>query len=64
MTTGDLGIAADELMAAQERRKFLYIWGRVDYRDIFDETPDHVTKFLVQIKGFRGDVTKGLGREN
>ena len=58
MTTGDLGIAADELMAAQERRKFLYIWGRVDYRDIFDGTPDHVTKFLVQIKGFRGDVTK------
>jgi flagellar basal body-associated protein FliL len=56
--TGNIGIDAADLIAVREKKKFLYFWGRVDYRDIFDSTPDHVTKFLIQVLDFRGDVTK------
>lgn len=58
MQSGGFGITADEFKMVREGKKFLYIWGQIDYRDIFDGTPDHVTKFLIQVKDFRGDVTK------
>jgi hypothetical protein len=56
--SGELAISGDELLQVREGRKFLYFWGRVDYRDIFENTPDHVTKFLVRVAGVRGDPTK------
>jgi hypothetical protein len=62
--TGNLGVTADELVAVREGKKFLYLWGRVDYRDIFDDTPDHVTKFAFQVLDFRGDVTNEWSATN
>lgn len=58
MSSSGLALTADELMAVRENKKFLYFWGRVDYRDIFDGTPDHVTKFSLHIRDFRGDPAK------
>jgi hypothetical protein len=57
MSSTEIGINGDDLVAVQNGGKFLYLWGRADYRDIFDNTPDHVTKFFVRV-GLRGDPTK------
>ena len=56
--TGNIGVTAEDLIAVRERRKFLYFWGRVDYSDIFENTPRHITKFAFQVLDFRGDVSK------
>lgn len=58
MSIANLAVTADELTAVRQNKKFLYFWGRVDYHDIFENTPAHVTKFAFQILDFRGDVTK------
>ena len=43
----------DEALAAVQRgEKYFYVWGRAEYRDFFDGTPLHVTRFCAQI----GDV--------
>lgn len=52
--TGELPVTGDDLVAVREGKKFLYLWGRADYRDLFDGTPDHVTKFFIRIL-VRGD---------
>jgi hypothetical protein len=51
-------ISGDDLSAVKEGRKFLYFWGEASYRDIFDHTPDHVTKFFVKVANVSGDPTK------
>ncbi|MGO9771436.1 MAG: hypothetical protein ACLPSW_18160 [Roseiarcus sp.] len=53
----EIHVEGDDLLAVQNGSKFLYLWGRADYRDLFDGTPDHVTKFFVKID-IRGDPTK------
>jgi hypothetical protein len=53
-----LVVTADDLIAVRENRKFLYFWGRADYRDIFDGSPDHVTRFSMRVRDFRGDPAK------
>jgi hypothetical protein len=58
MQTTGLAVTVDDLLAVRENKKFLYFWGRADYRDIFDESPDHVTKFSVRVRDFRGDPAK------
>lgn len=56
-SSAEIAVTGDELAAVQSGTKFLYLWGRTDYRDVFAKTPDHVTKFLLRI-GLRGDPTK------
>jgi hypothetical protein len=56
--SGELRITGDELVEVRDGKKFLYFWGRIDYRDIFENTPDHVTKFLTRVVDIRGDPTK------
>ncbi|XAP78483.1 hypothetical protein ABC955_01510 [Citromicrobium bathyomarinum] len=41
----EAGIPIRELTAVKENRKYLYVYGWVRYFDIFDGTPEHVTKF-------------------
>jgi hypothetical protein len=57
LVSGEIHITGDDLVAVQNGTKFLYLWGRADYRDIFEKTPDHVTKFFMRV-GVRGDPTK------
>jgi len=64
MQTGGLFVTADDLMAVRENKKFLYFWGRADYRDIFDGSTDHVTKFSMRVRDFRGDPAKVWDDEN
>jgi hypothetical protein len=64
MQTGGLSVTADDLIAVRENRKFLYFWGRADYRDIFDGSPDHVTKFSMRVRDFRGDPAKAWDDKN
>ncbi len=58
MTTAKWFVTAEDLIAVREGKKFLYFWGRADYRDIFDDARDHVTKFSIRIVDFRGDPAK------
>lgn len=34
-----------EVAAVKEHKKFLYVWGIVQYRDVFPDTPPRITKF-------------------
>lgn len=56
-TASEIAITGDDLAAVQSGTKFLYIWGRADYRDIFENTTEHVTKFFYRV-ALRGDATK------
>ena len=58
ISRGEIPINGSDLLAVRDRKKFLYLWGQADYRDIFEGTPDHVTKFFFQLIGVRGDPTQ------
>lgn len=47
----------DELAEVKAGTKYFYIWGEARYRDIFANTPEHVTRFAYQITVL-GDPTK------
>jgi hypothetical protein len=55
----------EDLVAVKEGRKHLYIWGVAVYRDVFPDTPHHVTKFCVRATGdIVGDPLIELGDAN
>ena len=56
-TMMEVHVTGEDLAAVRDGKKFLYLLGRADYRDIFENTPNHVTKFFVRV-GLRGDPTK------
>jgi hypothetical protein len=45
----------NELLAVKESRKVLYVWGVATYRDVFPNTPEHVTKFCVVATNITGN---------
>ncbi len=48
----------DQLIEVQKGTKFYYIYGTVTYRDVFDGTPVHTTKFCRQVINILGDLTR------
>lgn len=42
---------------AQSGEVFVYIYGRVEYRDVFEGTPQHVTTFCAQLTNITGTAT-------
>jgi hypothetical protein len=48
-------IPANEVGALLSRRTRLYFWGWAKYHDIFEGTPEHITKFCMELVGFHGD---------
>jgi hypothetical protein len=42
-------ITIQDIEDLQKRRKFLYLWGWAKYKDVFPDTPQHITKFCWQI---------------
>jgi hypothetical protein len=48
-------ITAPYIAAVQQRKYHLYFWGHANYRDTFDNTPEHITRFCVELVGFYGD---------
>jgi hypothetical protein len=50
-----MGLDVSVLKAVQERRKHLYLWGWVTYRDIFKDTLSHITRFCHEVIDVRGD---------
>lgn len=47
-------ITAQDLLDAQNGRKFIYLWGWTRYNDVFPGTPRHITKFCWTINS-QGD---------
>lgn len=64
VTIGEIKIGGNDLLAVRDGKKFLYFWGKADYRDVFNETPDHVTEFFFRVIDVRGDPTKGWNRDS
>lgn len=58
ITTTRWSLTAEDLIAVREGKKFLYFWGVATYHDVFDGTPERMTKFSIQVLGFRGDPSK------
>jgi len=54
----------DDLIAVQEGRKYLYIWGVARYFDVFPGTTEHVTKFCVEAKNITGNPMEGWSDTN
>jgi hypothetical protein len=52
-----VGISPADLAASQAGESFIYIWGWARYLDVFEHTPEHVTKFCWRLQMF-GDPTK------
>lgn len=42
----------------------LYIYGWATYNDIFDDTPQHITKFCFEVRDLGGDFTTTNGKWN
>lgn len=64
ITIGEIKIGGNDLLAVRDGKKFLYFWGRADYRDAFKGTPDHATEFFFRVTEVRGDPTKGWNRDS
>lgn len=47
-----------DLIAIREGKKHFYIWGVVRYRDVFEGTSEHITRFCVAAMNITGDPTK------
>ncbi len=55
---GHRDISADDLLLIRDGKKFFYAWGTADYRDVFPDTPDRVTKFCAAATNISGDPHK------
>lgn len=55
---GEQIVKQEQMIEIQKGKKFFYIYGTVTYRDVFDGTPVHTTKFCRQIMGLLGDFTR------
>jgi hypothetical protein len=53
----------EELLAVRDGQKYFYIWGWAKYRDVFDGTPNHLTRFAWRISIF-GDPTRPQDASN
>jgi hypothetical protein len=51
------GVSPQDIMDAQAGRKFIYLWGGVEYFDVFPKTPKRITRFCWQIVA-NGDPLK------
>ena len=51
-------ITGNDLAEVRKGTKFFYIWGWAKYRDIFDNTPERITRFCNHITHVGGDPTR------
>jgi hypothetical protein len=58
-----IGKTGDELAEVKAGTKFFYMWGEARYRDIFVDTPEHITRFAYQVTVL-GDPTKAPSPDN
>ena len=50
-------LTQEQVIQIQKGQKFFYVYGTLTYRDIFEDTPVHTTKFCRQVQGLLGDFT-------
>lgn len=44
-----LPITPQDIIDVQQRRRFIYLWGRLEYFDVFENTSRHTTHFCWQV---------------
>jgi hypothetical protein len=55
LDTTPLDIPPETIRAVQAGATHLFFWGWTRYRDVFKGTPEHISEYCVELKGFRGD---------
>lgn len=58
-------LTLDNLRSAQEGKIIIYLWGWARYRDVFEDTREHITRFCYQIDryGVLGDFNPNVAVE-
>lgn len=56
-----LNIDTGTMKLVQARRVHLYIWGWLTYRDIFENTKEHITMFCRELTDINGDLDTPTG---
>lgn len=59
-----IDVQAADLQRVKEGTMFLYVWGEATYRDVFDGTPLHVTRFFVQGVNVTGNPSQGWDQDD
>jgi hypothetical protein len=59
-----IDIWGSDLLKISRREKFFYVWGLVEYNDVFKGTPIHITKFCNTITMVTGDPNLPFHAEN
>lgn len=54
--SGPFHIPTTALVGVQQGTHHVYLWGRAVYRDVFANTPRHITKFCSKITGILGNL--------
>ncbi|MCW5715292.1 MAG: hypothetical protein KIT43_12335 [Bauldia sp.] len=58
--SGQLSVWGDELAEVKHGKKRLFVWGAIQYVDVFPNTPTHMTRFMVEAKNITGDPTNNF----
>lgn len=48
-------VKGEDLQAVKARTKHLFVWGTATYNDVFEGTPQHVTRFCCYVANVTGD---------
>ena len=59
--SGLMNVDTNTIKAVQERKIHLYFWGWMSYRDIFENTRLHITKFCRELTEIHGDPVRAGG---
>jgi hypothetical protein len=57
-------VRGEDLLAVKERRKHLFVWGTATYNDVFEGTPQHVTRFCCYVASVTGDPLQPWHKED
>jgi hypothetical protein len=67
ISSSEMTVPNSEIISVREHRGRLYLWGWITYRDIFDDTAPHITKFcheVIEIPNAMGQVVYSLCPRN
>jgi hypothetical protein len=62
--TPDLFLEPQVIQDFRDGKKRLFFWGWAKYRDIFKDTPEHITKFCFELVAFEGNPWTGVNPLN
>lgn len=53
--TGEIRVEPEDILMCARGERHFHIWGTVAYRDVFEDTPSHETRFCVALTAYGGN---------